>query len=231
MHSAGDNWWMFRHSWVCIALPVLTFLPEAGAQAVRTRAGPVGFFLSLEADKSTIQSPELRSDDRQAGGGVAVRLGWGITRVVSFFAEGTVSALNLPDSQFTKDGIAGSLTGRTLQLDHREVGVRLHFPDLGRSAVPFLEVAYTSRRLTQDSFRGDLGMVRGDAVLTGTGVTLGAGLLYFVVPAWAVGTGVKWTAGAFDSYRLSDAGVGTTSISATSLRGNLGVSWFPSARR
>ena len=66
--------------------------------------------------------------------------------------------------------------------------------------------------------------------MSGVGFTFGGGVQYYVAPVLALGAGVRWTVGEFDTVKFNGMTVDGFKLDATSTRLNLGVTWRPMLR-
>jgi hypothetical protein len=200
---------------LCIAAAVLV---AAGPARAQTRSNTSKFFAALELGGGRIESDDL--DGSETGGGGTLRIGYGFTPLFSLYLEGTGATIDADGGQWT--------------LSHGDLGVRLHFGNETRALIPFLDAAFTYRTITRDdlTIEDDEGnTLEGDFEIRGGAFSLGGGLLYFFNPKWALSTGLKWTTGEFDTVEFNNVSVSGFEIDATSLRLNIGVSWFPQLRR
>jgi len=180
------------------------------------RANTSGFFLGLSLNGSSIQFDEA-SNDIESGGGLSAQIGWGFTRNFAML--------------FDVSGAAIRSDGGDYGLGHVELSGRWHFASPTRALVPFLEVGYAARAVTQNGFVyvDDFGnILSGDFSLLGTGASFGGGLQYHVTPTMALGGSLKWTVGNFSTVKLDNVSVDGLDIRATTARLNLGFTWYPS---
>ena len=183
------------------------------------RSGTSGFFAAFGLAGASIAIEEL-DDERESGGGAALRLGYGFTPRFAMFVEGSGAALETDDGD--------------IALGHFDVGARYHFANPRRPVVPFLEVALTGRALMQDDvvLVDDGGeTVEGDVELSGAGFSFGGGVLYFLNPRVALNADLKWTVGELDEVRIGNVSISGLEMDATSTRLNVGVHWFPQRPR
>lgn len=193
--------------------PAAISAPAEGATA--SRANTSGFFVGLALNGSAIRADDL-SSSIESGGGLSLQLGWGFTKNVALFLDGSAA-------QIASD--AGNY-----DLAHFDIGARWHFVSPSRALVPFLEVAVTGRAAGQDNvlLYDDFGNAyQGDLSIAGSGFSLGGGLQYFVAPKWALGGSLEWTTGEFSRVRFDNVTVDGLQLDATSSRFNLGFTWYP----
>jgi hypothetical protein len=201
-----------------LALSLLAGVATSVRAQNGTRSNTSKFFLAFELNGSSIT---LEDDDEQSesGGGATLRLGYGFTRVVSMFAE--------------LAGAAISANGQNWTLAHADLGVRVHLGSAAGALRPYVEGAFTARSGMRDDFEFDPGTgppQRGEFEISGGGFTVGGGLLYFFGPNVALSTGLKWTTGEFSTVRFNNVSVSGFEIDATSVRFNVGLSWFPMSK-
>ena len=176
-----------------------------------------GFFIGAHLNGSSVTIDEPEFEDEADGSGLGIQLGYGFTPQFALFIDGTAAQL--------EDEIGFA---------HFDLGVRYSFTSPTRRWVPSLEAAFTSRALRKDDaeFEDENGEIFiADVELLGSGFTLGFGLQYFATPSWAIGAGLKFTGGEFDDIKIDDVTIDGFELDASSTRFNIGVTWFPQARR
>ena len=170
-----------------------------------------GFFIGAHLNGSSV-TVEADEDETSSGGGAGLQLGYGFSPRIALFIDGTAAQL--------EDEVV---------LAHFDIGVRYAFTSPTRRWVPSIEAAFSGRALAEEDaeFEGETA----DVSLSGSGFTVGLGLQYYTAPSWAIGAGVKWTSGEFSSLKVDNVTVDGFEIDATSTRFNVGVTWYPQARR
>jgi hypothetical protein len=189
----------------------LAAAPAAAQQRSSVRGLQVGAHLSgvgieLAADPD---------DEEDTGGGVGIRVGWGVSEVVVLYAQ-----LDGADVDGDDDAL-GAGGGDTFSLAHLDLGARFHFGAGRRRLVPYLDAAVGGALLRDDTDAGDV-------TLSGTVVSFGGGVQYFVSRALALDGSVKLSVGELkdvdidgESDELDDP------LELTTSRINLGVTWYP----
>lgn len=164
-----------------------------------------GFHIGLGLNGSAIRADEL-SSNTESGGGMHVKLGYGVSSKVSLFAA----------------VMGASMEGGDYSLGQFDLGVRGYFPGSSRW-VPSLEGALTGRAMVVDVGMSD------DLEVTGVGFTVGGGIDYYVAPSASLGANLGWTVGKFTDAKLGDtsASLGSESFSALTTRFNIGLTWWP----
>lgn len=198
-----------------IAAALAAIVLSAAPVAAQTPAASStkGFFIGAHLNGSEVTFDEADFEEESSnGGGLGLQLGYGFTPQFALFADLTAAGL--------EDETA---------FGHFDFGVRYAFTSPTRRWVPSIDAAITGRVLARDDaeFEGETA----DVELFGGGFTLGVGLQYYTAPSWAIGAAVKWTSGEFDSFRVDNVTIDGLEIDATSTRFNIGVTWFPQARR
>lgn len=203
---------------VLAALALVLGATATSAQGT-PRSNTTGLFLGLDLNASSIESDDL-DIDRESGGGATLRIGYGFSRLFSLYLEG--AAANIESE------------GESFPLAHGELGVRFHFGREAQAFIPYVDLGFTQRSVTADDWVLDLpnGPVQGELEVSGSGLSFGGGVLYFLNPNGALNLGLKFTAGEFDTVRFNNVSVsGVAEADATTTRINLGISWFPMSRR
>jgi opacity protein-like surface antigen len=175
-------------------------------------------FFETTLNHSTIDVPDL-SEGRESGAGIALRLGYGFTGKVAGVVDLTTASMQSDGDKYT--------------LAQADIGVRYHFSNASRRLVPFIDAAVTVLIASQENvvLDPDDPTLAGDLDISGTGFTVGGGLLYFLGPQWALNGGFKYTRGSFDEVTFGDLSISGLSFDANSTRLNFGVSWFPMKAR
>lgn len=195
------------------ALSAALLLSAAPLAAQSPAASSIrGFSLGAHLNASSITVDEDLYEVEDGGGGFALQVGYGFTPRVAMFLEGTAAALE-----------------SDVALAHVDFGLRYAFTSPTRRWVPFLEVALTGRAIAQEDV-----VVEGETVnvsRSGGGLTLGAGLQYYMTPKWAIGAGLKLTGGELSEYTVDNVTIRDLDIDASSTRFNVGVTWYPAGGR
>lgn len=194
---------------ILTASALLLLAAPTNAQESTTRGFTIGVHLSGA-------SLQVENQDRNNAGGGGLRLGYGVNRRITIFAQGDGARF---DEQSTGD-IDGDWT-----MGHFDLGVRYNFASSLRSWVPFLEGALGYRSVAVSNPVVD-GTPRGELSLEGAGLTLGGGISFYFVESFALDLALLWTGGEFRTVRVDDVSVGGFDFDARSSRLNLGVAWW-----
>lgn len=179
----------------------------ASAQGSATNAGAKGWFIGLGLNGSSLSAED---EDAESGGGVTLQGGYGFTRNLAIFLEGTASAMQTD--------------GESWVLSHGDLGLRYHFSGEGRRFVPFVEGALSGWAGQQDD--AEFGNQQGELEISGSAFTFGGGFLYFFGRRTAFSAQLKFSNGEFNKVRFENVTVDGFDIDANSARLNLGVTWF-----
>lgn len=113
---------------------------------------------------------------------------------------------------------------------HLDAGVRMHVRGSEARLVPFVLAALTWRAASYEQrfFMGEVADVR----ISGEGLTLGGGALYYLRPRVALELSGKWTGGDMETITVDGLhfSVDEHTISGSSMRINFGLSVFPTGR-
>ena len=186
-----------------LAILALLFPAALAAQAVETLSSPQGFHFGLMLNGSAITFED--DDVVESGGGASVALGWGVSRAVTLFVEGSGAAVQY-------DGFDDTYT-----LGFFDLGARFNLGGPAQKVLPFLVVGYSGRAAILD-----LGE---DLTMAGTGPTLGGGVAVFLNPKTAIDIGLKWTGGSFTEAEYAGY-TETIDVAASSVRFEVGVAWW-----
>ena len=117
--------------------------------------------------------------------------------------------------------------GEEFRMRHLGAGVRVHVRGADARLVPFVLAALTWRSASYEDrfFLGEVNDVR----ISGEGITLGAGALYYLRPRFALELSGKWTGGDMSSITVEGFPFRRDEywISGSSMRVNFGLSVFP----
>jgi hypothetical protein len=189
----------------------------ASASAQTVQSSTQKFFLGAALNGTSIKF-EGDGNETENGGGLSLQLGYGFTPKFALFLEGTAASIQDDESD-------ASLTAA-----HFDIGARYHFTNPQKKLVPFLELAFTGRALSEDDAEvddGSGGTTTADVTLSGAGFSFGGGLLYFFSPKFALNSSLKWTTGEFTTFKIDNVSVDGFEADATSARLSVGFSWFP----
>lgn len=196
-----------------VTAPALLFVAEpAEAQQSTTRGFTVGLHLTAAS-----LSVEGGDDERNNAGGGGLYLGYGVNRRITIFVQGDGGQF---DNEST-DNIEGEWT-----MGHFDVGVRFNFANSLRKWVPFLQGALGYRVVGVDNPVVD-DVPRNELSISGSGLTLGGGVDFYLSESWALDLQLLWTGGKFTTLRVDEVSVNNLDFDANSSRLNLGVSWWP----
>ena len=203
---------------VCLASAPVSAQPVSGDSGV-VASSTKGFFIGAHVNSTGLTSDDL-SDDNESGPGAGLQIGYGFTRRLALVLDGTAARIDSQGDKFT--------------LAHFDISIRYAFTSPTRRVVPYLSAGFSGRNLGFDDVTldsEDPSSPTGDLSLSGTGFTFGGGLQYYATPKIALGVGLKWTTGEFDTVKFDDVSVDGLGIDATSARINLGLTWYPMGGR
>lgn len=164
---------------VLLALLLLATASAAAAQSPNTRS----LFLQVALDGQSLNYNEDSFDETDDGGGLALRAGYGVSRVVTLY---------LGVSGARVDGETNGVINSEYDWGAGELGARFNLLP-SRRLSPYLDVALRGVAATDEEtsleFRGG-------------GVALGGGVAYFVSPTVALDAALRVGAGGFDEVQL-----------------------------
>lgn len=189
---------------VVFATLALVSLPPALHAQATWRSEATGFHVAAYGNGSAIVYED--QSDAETGSGAGIALGYGLSQLVTLYAEVTGASVDML-------ALNASYT-----LAHVDLGARFNFGGRGSRLRPYAQAALTGVGAGLD--------IAGDAfTITGSGLTVGGGVAFFLLRQLALDAGVKWTFGSFDQaeYRGAKQDI---DVSATSSRFNIGVAWW-----
>ena len=182
----------------------------AAAQASTTRGLHLGVF--VEGAQLSIEG-----DDPSGGGGIGLRVGYGLNRIVTLYlnVDGTAIEVDQADSP-----------NGDWQMAHVDLGARFHFANTLRRWVPFLEAALTARAVgLDDAIVGNQDV--GRLSFNGAAFTIGAGIAIYLKETLALDIGLLASAGEFNEIEVGAIAVNNLDVDANSSRFRVGLVWWP----
>ena len=193
----------------CSVLLCLGSAADAGAQQSAAR----GWMVGLDFGGSVVAFETAPPD---AGALVGARIGYGLRERLSLYL-GIYEA----DADVREFEAFDKVT-----FGRYDLGVRLHPAAAGRRWVPFADVAFTDRIVSDVLRNGE----RSAGDFSGAVLSLGGGLAVHLSDAWALDVSAKWGRGEFRDVRTGDAAAGAhevLDVQAAAVRLTVGVSWWP----
>ncbi len=163
-----------------------------------------GFFLggSLEGAALVVED----SDEADTGAGFGLTLGYGFNSTLALYGQLSGASIDVP--------------GGSYYLGHFDLGLRLHFLAPAKRVVPFVQGGVSARALSGD--------IDGDEVEFGSpGFAFGGGINVHFNPPLAFTTGVAWSLGNVDKFKINGIDVPVDSLGVTTARFHVGIIWFP----
>jgi hypothetical protein len=187
----------------------LAFTPGA-AQESTTR----GFTLGVHAQGSSLT---VEGGDQNSAGGGGVRVGYGLNRIVTLYAQFDGAQFDVLES----NAVSGDWT-----MGHVDVGARFHFANSLRSWVPYLEAAFTGRVVeVTNAIVNDAEVP--DVSFNGGAFTVGGGLMAYFTETFALDVELAWSGGEFTEVDVGSISVTSLDIDANSSRLSIGIAWWP----
>jgi hypothetical protein len=205
---------------VALVCSLLTLASSGTSAQEAFRSNTTGFFLNGHVGAA---AGNVEDGDTEAGFGGGLLAGYGINPVWQIFLGGDATSIDVSNPDFT-----GAYT-----LYQGDVGARLNFPDPSAAFVGYIVGAVTGQFATGTIAAGD--NEGRDAELGGFGGTVGTGFQYFFSPALALDTVIQFTFGQYTHADVDDPSVQGGSLSNNLqnwvTRLNVGLTWYPQARR
>lgn len=203
------------------ALLVSSPLAAQSSDVVKTKGLMFGLHLNGSSISFEDEDNSNSSKNRESGGGGGAQVGWGFTKW--FMLYGGVDAAKIEIKGVTgvdDDDIAGDYT-----LIHGDLGARFSFPSPKHGFAPYVNAALTTRVATAE-------ILNEDVAISGNGVTVGGGLMYFFNPKWALDVGLQFSTGKFTDVEVGGVKLdldelGVDLENTNSARFNIGVKFFP----
>ncbi len=189
---------------------------------VKTKGLMFGLHLNGSSIASADEDNAGNSDkDRQSGGGLGAQVGWGFAKWFMLYTGFDAAKVEMKGVT----GVNDDDLGGDYALIHGDIGARFSFPSPKHGFAPYLNAALTARAATGE-------VLNEDVSISGGGVTLGGGLMYFFTPKWALDVGVQFSTGKFTEVKVGAIKIDLDELGAdvdntNSARINLGVKFFP----
>jgi hypothetical protein len=163
----------------------LTMAASAGAQPLDRSAASntSGLSVGMHLNTSAIRSPDRVTDN---GGGVGLRLSYGVNQTVAFFLAYDAATLS---ARLMDYGVI-----------HTDVGVRFSLANGTSATVPYVEGAFSRRAWNQAAYTTK-------RVFTGNAATFGGGVQHFVNRRIALDAGLLFSHGTFTDATVNGAPV------------------------
>lgn len=151
-------------------------------------------------------------DDLDAGGGLGIRVGYGVSPLVTLYL-GLDGA-----SMSSEDDVSQSFFGDEYTLGVVEIGAQFNFRR-DKKLVPYFDAALIGAASVVDEDGRE-------ASIEGGGIGIGGGVKYFVSPEFALDGGLYTTMGSYDEQEVNGD---TQDIGASFGMGRfiVGISWYP----
>ncbi|WP_420456308.1 outer membrane beta-barrel protein [Rubrivirga sp.] len=164
-------------------LPLLAFVAAPLAAQPVGPSNTEGLFLQLALDGQSLNYDEDDFDDTDDGGGAALRVGYGISPVVTFYVGASGAEI---------DGQTNGVINNTYRFGAGELGARFNL-NRGSALRPYLDVALRGVVASDDA---------SDLEFQGGGIAFGGGVAYFVSPTIAFDAALRLGGGQFTEVDL-----------------------------
>jgi hypothetical protein len=163
----------------------MTMTASAGAQPLDLSAtsNTSGLSVGLHLNTSAIRSPDSVTDK---GGGVGLRLSYGLNQTVAFFLAYDVATFS---ARLMDYGMI-----------HTDFGLRFSLADVTSTTVPYVEGAFSERAWYQAAYTNE-------RAFTGNAATFGGGIQHFVDRRIALDAGLLFSYGTFTDASVNGAPV------------------------
>jgi opacity protein-like surface antigen len=205
-----------KHSLALVLLAaVLPAFTPAGTTGVQAQLSTTrGFNLGVYLEGAQIS---VEGEDPSGGGGLGLRAGYGVNRIITLF-------LNIDGTAIEVDDPANP--SGDWQMAHFDLGARFHFANTLRRWVPYLEAAISGRAVSLDDARLGSEQV-GKLTFSGSALTIGGGLSIYLKEALALDIELLGSGGTFNQIDVGAISVSNLDLDATSGRFKVGLIWWP----
>ena len=189
----------------------------AASPAVAQKSTTRGFTLGAHLQGASLKVNEEGEDtEANSGGGLGVRLGYGVNRRFTPYFEVDAIVFDVANPDF----------GGYWSMGHVDFGLRFNFANSLRRWVPFLEGALGVRFVDVDDATIN-GTDVGPLNFSGGAASLGGGISFFATEKFALETLVKFTGGTFEQVEVGNVSINDLDIEAESFRFKIGFAWWP----
>lgn len=179
--------------------------PPAAAQDSNTR----GFFFQFAFDSQVVDYDDDAFDGEDTGGGISLRAGYGLSRVVTLFGGIGGAGLDGEDNDVVDDEYGWGSA---------EIGARFNLRP-GRKLVPYADVALRGVVATADE---------PDFEFEGGALGIGGGVSYFISRAFALDAALRVGGGRLDEVDLGPLSADLDDeIDFTEARLSIGLTFYP----
>ena len=158
----------------------------------------------------------LEGGEGDNGGGLGIRVGYGINRIITLYFEADGFAVDSENSELFQGDWS---------LGQGDLGARFHFANALRSWVPYLDVAVGGRTVTVKNTRAS-DQDEGTVKFNGGAVSFGGGLGVYLKENLALDVGLKASFGTFNEIEIGAWSGQVLDIEATSTRFKVGIVWW-----
>ena len=151
-------------------------------------------------------------DDLDAGGGLGLRVGYGVSPLVTLYLG--VDGANMS----SENDVSQSLFGDDYTLGIVEFGAQFNFRR-DKKLVPYFDTALIGIASVIDEDGRD-------ASIAGPGIGIGGGVKYFVSPEFALDAGLYTALGGYDEQEIN-GDTEDIGVSFGTGRFAVGISWYP----
>lgn len=155
----------------------------------------------------------VEDDDTDSGQGFGIKAGYGFSPLFTAYLGIDGASMDVEDS------VTQGVTAAEYTLVYVDLGGRLNFRSGPNSLVPYLDGSITGIASTYTTGVGD-------AVFSGSGVSIGGGVQYFFSPQFAFNGGLDLTFGSYNEVEVSGQ-TESVDLGFTGARIDIGLSWYP----
>lgn len=196
-----------------LAAPAFAQAPVPGLSTSKP-SNTTGFFFQAQLGASSYggEAFDGLDDESVSGGGIGIGLGYGVSRVVTLFANYDFTGLSNDQLDAANLDLYGGMF---------DIGVRINFRGERSQLVPYLDLALSGAAVLDENQDG----------FGGSGLTLGGGVQYFVSETFALRGGLELSGGKY-SYLVIDGDQvdlpdGVEKSDFGNARLHLGLSYYP----
>ncbi len=160
-------------------------LAGATPSAAQDRSTTRGLFLQVTLDGQSLDFQEDEFEEVDEGGGLSLRAGWGISRLVTLY---------LGFGGARMDGETNGVVNSEYDWGSAELGSRFNFR-AGRALVPYLDVSLRGVAAREDDL---------DLEFRGGGIAFGGGLAWYLAPTVALDAALRLGGGTFNEVQWGD---------------------------
>lgn len=185
-----------------------------------------GFFLHGHLTAAGLEIEDFESD---GGGGFGLKVGYGLNPIVTLyvgFDAAVIEDLEFPGLDLGRRFDNALFINDEVGYFSLDLGTQLHFGGGRRKFVPYLDLALSYSGIAYEL--DDRVFDEEDITISGGGLSVGAGIKYFVSPTLALDFSISGTGSEYEDVTIDGEEIHLPlELDASAGRVGFGISWYP----